>query len=87
MASGSSDFLYEDAFDAIMAVLDADMLQNDEELKWNINSCIKNTPSKKKSSFQCEFCDNISTGGLKRHLTKKRPTSMLTKFHLYIILG
>ena len=33
MASGSSDFLYEDAFDAIMAVLDADMLQNDEELK------------------------------------------------------
>ena len=34
-------------------------------------------PSKKKSSFQCEFCDKICLlrGGLKRHVTKKHPSS------------
>ena len=40
-----------------MAVIDADMLQNDEEQNLEINSYLKNMPSNKKWSFQCKFCD------------------------------
>ena len=32
-------------------------------------------PSQEKSSFQCEFCDEVSSGSLKRHVTKKHPFS------------
>ena len=53
----------------------ADMPQNDDELNLKINSCIKNMSSKKKSSFQCEFCDKICLSNLKRHVTKKHPSS------------
>ena len=38
-----------------------------------INLCIKNIPSKKKSSFQCEFCDE--GGGLKIHAITKHLSS------------
>ena len=31
--------------------------------------------SQEKSSFQCEFCDEVSSSGLKRHVTKKHPSS------------
>ena len=57
----------------IMAVIDTGMLQNDDELNLKINSVIKNMSSEKKSSFQCEFCDKVclSSGGLKRNVTKK----------------
>ena len=74
MASWSSYFLQEVDFDSSMAVIDADMLQNEEEL--NLESCIKNMISKKKSSFPCEFSDEIfwSSGYLKRYFTKKQPS-------------
>ena len=73
MVSGRSDFLYEDDSDAIMAGTDADILQNDEELNLEINSCLKNMLSKKKSSFKCQFYNKVcsSIGCLKRHVTKK----------------
>ena len=56
-ASGSSDFMYEDGFDAIMAFIDTDMLHK----MW----------PKKKLSFQYEFCDPtyLSSGGLGRNIT------------------
>ena len=41
MASGSSGFLYEDEIDTVIIVIDADMLQNNEEMNPEINSCIK----------------------------------------------
>ena len=55
-----------------MAVVDADVFQNDEETNLEINSRIKNMPSKKKPSFQYEFCDNVcfSNSGLKRMAQK-----------------
>ena len=31
--------------------------------------------SLEKSSFQCEFCDEVSSGSLKRHVRKKHPFS------------
>ena len=35
-----------------------------------------NMSSKKKSSFQCEFCDEVclTSGGLKKHVTKIYPS-------------
>ena len=42
MASGSISFLlYKDDFDVIMVVTETDILQNDEKLNSEINSCIK----------------------------------------------
>ena len=38
MASESSNFLYEDGFDALTAVIDVDALQNDKQLNLKINS-------------------------------------------------
>lgn len=59
MTSGRINFQYEDYFDVIMAVIHVDMLWNDENLNLEINPYIKNMPSKKKPSFQCEFCDKF----------------------------
>lgn len=44
MTCGSSEFLYENEFQVVMAVIDADMLQDDKELNLEINACIKNMP-------------------------------------------
>ena len=40
-------------------------------------SYVKNMPSKKKSRFQCEFCNKVclSSGSLKRHVIRKHPSS------------
>ena len=60
-----------------MAVVDTDMVQKNAELNLEISSCVKSMPSKKKSSFHCDFCGQIcsSSGGLKRHTVKKHPVS------------
>ena len=44
MTCAGSGFLYENGFQVIMAVIDADMLQDDKELNLEINACIKNMP-------------------------------------------
>ena len=53
------------------------MLQNGEELNLQLNSYIKNIPSKEKSSFQYEFFDKVcfSSSSLKRHGRGKHPPS------------
>ena len=42
MASGKDDFPYEDDLNAILAIVDADMFENDEDMKSEIITCIKN---------------------------------------------
>ena len=42
MALGKSDFLYEDDLNAILAITDADMFGNDEDMESEIVTCIKN---------------------------------------------
>ena len=44
MTCGGSEFLYENGFQVVMAVIDADMLQDDKELNLEINAFIKNMP-------------------------------------------
>ena len=59
-------------FDAIVAVIETFMFQDDEELKLEINSCIKNMPSKKNKAGD-KNC--LSNGGLKRQITTRYPSS------------
>ena len=47
-----SDFLVADDFDAIMAIIDADMLENDTEMLSEVNSVVENLPSAKNSGQQ-----------------------------------
>ena len=69
MASGKDDFLYEDDLDAVLAIIDADMFENDEDMKSEIVTCIKNLPSRENCLFKCEFCQKVclSKAGLSRH--------------------
>ena len=56
MASGKDDFLYEDDLDGVLAIIDADMIENDADMESEIVACIKNLPSRENCSFKCEFC-------------------------------
>ena len=69
MASGKDDFLYEDDLDAVIAIIDADMFENVEEIESEIVTCIKNLTSRENCSFKCEFCPKVclSKAGLSRH--------------------
>ena len=55
MASGKDDFLYEDDFDAVLAIIDAGMLENDENMASERVTCIKNLPCRENCLFKCEF--------------------------------
>ena len=44
MASGNNGFLYEDDPDPVLAIIDADMFENDEDMESEIVSCFKNLP-------------------------------------------
>ena len=69
MASGKDDFLYEDYLDAVLAIIDADMCQNDEDMELEIVTCIENLPSRENHLFKYEFCPKVclSKAGLSRH--------------------
>ena len=69
IASGKNECLYEDGLDALLAIIDADMFENDEDMESDILTCIKNLPSIENCSFKCEFCpkDCLSKAGLPRH--------------------
>ena len=43
MASGKDHFLYEDDLDAIFAIMDADMFENNKDMESEIVMCIKKT--------------------------------------------
>ena len=73
MASCSEDFLYEDDFDAVLAIIDSDFLDNDEEFESDLNTVIEKIPSSENPSFPCSHCQKIcrSKGGLTRHNNAK----------------
>ena len=58
MSFRSSSFLYQDDFDAMIAVNDTDMLQSDGKLSLKIKSFIKSRKQKQKK--KCEFLDKVS---------------------------
>ena len=59
MTSGKADFLYEDDLDAVLAITDADIFENDEDMESEIITCIKNLPSRENCSFKCEFSPKV----------------------------
>ena len=69
MASGKANCLYEVDLDAVLAIIDADMFENDENMESEIVTCLKNLPSTENCSFKCEFCPKVclSNAGLSRH--------------------
>ena len=71
MTTCSSDILVADDFDAVMAIIDADMLENDIEILSEVNSVVENLPSAKNSGqHHCHICSKIylSESGLLRHV-------------------
>ena len=52
MPSGKDGFLYEDDFDAVLAIIDAGMFGNGEDMESEIVTCIKNVPSRENCSFK-----------------------------------
>ena len=76
MAICGSDFLVVDDFDVVMAIIDADMLENDSEMLLEVNSVVKNLPSAKNSGqHHCHVCSKscLSESGLLRHVKSKHP--------------
>ena len=63
------DFLYGDDLDAVLAIIDADMFQNNEDMESEIVNYIKNLPSRENCSLKCEFCPKVclSKAGLSSH--------------------
>ena len=60
MADAQEDFLYEDDFDAVMAIIDADFLQNDDDFNAEVEQAVKNIPSAKESPQKlCNFCEKV----------------------------
>ena len=90
MASGKEDFLYEDGLDAFLAITDADMFENDQDIEPEIVTCIKNLSSRKKCLFKCEFCSKVclSKAGLSRQETVKNQqhTTLDSVSHMILVV-
>ena len=69
MASGKDGFLFEDDLNPVLAIIDADIFENDKDMKSEIVICIKNLPSRENRSFKWQFCSQVclSKAGLSRH--------------------
>ena len=90
MASDKDDFLYEDDLHTVLAIIDADMFENDEDMESEIVTCIKNLPSRENCSFKCEFCPKVclSKAGLSRHeKAKHQEHSTLDSAAIVILVG
>ena len=89
MASGKDDFLYVDDLDAVLAIIDADMLENDEDMESEIVTCIKNLPSRENCFFKCEFCPEVclSKAGLSKHEKAKHQSTLPLIVSDIVVLG
>ena len=73
MACSEGDELLGDDFDAVLDIIEADMLQNDEELQLEMDCLASRVTSEKDSNYKCQFCTKvcISKEGLLRHIRAK----------------
>jgi len=74
MAGVQEDFLYGDDLEAVLAIIDGDFLQNDDEFNAEVDAAVNNIPSIQESpKFSCLFCEKlcVSKGGLTRHVNSK----------------
>ena len=80
-ASYSKDFLLEDDSDALLAIIDADILENDEDFLEQTEISLQKVTAAETSTFPCKFSDKVrvSKGGMTRHLRKKHPEADMAK--------
>ena len=73
MNCSEGDELLGDDFDAVLDIIEADMLQNDEELRLEMDCLASRVTSEKDYSYKCQFCTKvcISKEGLLRHVWAK----------------
>ena len=73
MAYSEGDELLRDDFDAVLDIIEADMLQNDKELQLEMDCLASKVTSEKDSNYRCQFCTKlcISKKGLLKHVPKK----------------
>ena len=60
-------------FDAVLNIIEADILQNDKELQLETDCLASKVTSEKDSNYKCQFCTKlcISRKGLLRHVQEK----------------
>ena len=78
MAGANEDFLIGDDFDAVLALIDDDFLENDRELNQQVNEVVSEIGNHDtKQVFKCETCQNVcvSQRGLTRHQNAKHNSS------------
>ena len=59
MVSGKDDFLYRDDLKAVLAIIDAFMFENDEDMESETVTFIKNLPSTENCSFKSSFVQKV----------------------------
>ena len=59
MASHKDNIFYQDDLNAVLAIIDADMFENDKDMESEIVRCIKKLPSRENCSFKCIFCPKV----------------------------
>ena len=78
MAGANEDFLIGDDFDAVLALIDDDFLENDRELNQQVNEVVSEIGNHDtKQVFKCETCQKVcvSQRGLTRHQNAKHNSS------------
>ena len=72
--AAQGDFLYGDDLDALLAAIDADILEGDPSFSADVDSMVDEIPDETaKATFPCTLCPKIciSRGGLTRHMNAK----------------
>ena len=68
LASGMDHFLDQDELDAILAIMDADMFENNKDIESEIVMWIKKLSSRENCSFKCEFCPKVYQGTINQNI-------------------
>ena len=81
-AKGSEDkIMLKNDFDTVKAIIESDMLQNDDDLNSEMTNIVEKIPSEKEPTHQCQFCSKkcLSKGGLTRHVNSKHKGQVNTE--------
>ena len=80
-ANCSEDFLLDDEFDAVLAILDAYILENNDDFLEQTETSLQKVTAAETSTFSGKFYDKVclSENGMTRHLNEKHPKANIEK--------
>ena len=58
-ASYSDEFFLEDHFNVVLAIIDADILENDEDFLEQTKTTLQKVSAAETSTILCTFCDKV----------------------------